>query len=88
MTAEHLRATLLKLPLRDLDVRVDDQSGHLTAIVSSPDFAGEEEGARQHRVWLHLVQAYSDDDRNAVEFVFTFTPSELSSLEGGQPDRP
>lgn len=77
MTAGELEETLQRLNLRDIRVRVEGRPGHLVAEVSSPDFDNQDESARQQRVWEHLIQALSDEERVEVEFVFTRTPEEM-----------
>ena len=81
MTAEELERTLRDLRLPDMDVRVEGRPGHLVAVVSSPDFNQQDQGARQQRVWEHLIQAVPDEERVDVEFVFTLTPDELRDAD-------
>ena len=83
MTPNELERTLQNLPVRDITVRVEGRPGHLVAEVSSPDFAGQDEAARQQQVWEYLVNTLSDDERVEVEFVFTRTPDEVREAEAG-----
>lgn len=83
MTVQDLERTLQQLALRDLSVRVEGRPGHLVAEVSSPDFVGVDEMMRQQKVWEHLVNALTDDERVEVEFVFTLTPEEMREVEKG-----
>lgn len=83
MTAQDLERTLRQLDLRDLSVHVEGGPGHLVAEVSSPDFVGQDETMRQQKVWEHLVNTLTDDQRVQVEFVFTLTPEEMREVEEG-----
>ncbi len=83
MTVEDLERTLQQLPLRNVAVRVEGRPGHLVALVSSPDFVEQDEAVRQQKVWEHLVDTLTDDQRVDVEFVFTLTPEEFREAEAG-----
>jgi acid stress-induced BolA-like protein IbaG/YrbA len=83
MTDKDLEQTLKQLPLRDVSVRVEGRAGHLVAEVSSPEFTGEDEAARQQKVWEYLMNTLTDDQRVEVEFVFTLTPEEMREVEEG-----
>lgn len=76
MTDQELKQTLESLPFTSLDVRVEGRPGHLVAEVSSPDFEDQDEEVRQQKVWEHLVNKLSDEQRAEVEFVFTLAPGE------------
>lgn len=81
MTNTDLERTLRALSLRDISVRVDGNPGHLVAVVASPEFDGQEEFVRQQRVWGHLMNELTDEQRVEVEFVFTLTPDEARRFE-------
>lgn len=81
MTPADLELILTKLPLKDVALRVGGRRRRLIAIVTSPDFVGQNEALRQRVVWQHLIDSMSDDDMTEIEFVFTYTPAELAELD-------
>ena len=81
MTNKELEQTLRDLALREISVKVEGRPGHLVAVVSSPDFADQDEAERQQRVWKHLIERLTDDQRVNVEFVFTLTPEEMRQTQ-------
>jgi acid stress-induced BolA-like protein IbaG/YrbA len=81
MTINELEKTLRDLALHEISVQVQGRPGHLVATVSSPDFATLDEAKRQERVWEHLIEHLTDDQRVEVEFVFTLTPEEMRQAQ-------
>ncbi|MBT9558584.1 MAG: hypothetical protein IV100_21320 [Myxococcales bacterium] len=82
LTKDRLEGVLRELGVSPLDVRVEGDFGHFVGFLVSPAFRGVDEGARQARVWGHLLTALTDFERRDVEFVFTSTPEEIAALRG------
>lgn len=75
---EQFQDALATLPLRDLQVRVEEGDfNKLLGFIVSSDFEGMEEGDRQVLVWNHLQKRFTLDEMGQIEFFFTDAPSEL-----------
>lgn len=82
MKAEDLKKTLADLGT----IEVDEERGRFIAVVVSPQFEGMDQGERQHIVWQRVIDALNAEDSVAVEFIFTYSPSEKSRLDRGEPE--
>lgn len=78
LTAERLREALAKLNLKDANITIEGEPGHLVASIVSPEFAGIEDADRQSRAWGLLLNELTEFELNEVEFVFTSTQEELA----------
>lgn len=45
---------------------------------------GDEQGERQHLVWQRVIDTLSSEDSVAIEFIFTYSPSEQARLDRGE----
>lgn len=63
---------------------VDEELGRFTAIVVSPAFEGMDEGERQHRVWKQVIDRLEPQASTAIEFIYTYSPSEKARLDRGE----
>ncbi|MCA9643931.1 MAG: hypothetical protein H6718_16155 [Polyangiaceae bacterium] len=79
--SEKITAALrdLELEAPQIDVHGIDRS--IIATVVSGSFSGMDEAERQKMVWHALRQSLNDQERLAVEFVFTVAPDEEESVE-------
>ena len=88
MTSDLLRASLQQLPLTDLEVRVTGLPPRLLGVVISPDFEEQNGAIRQRQIWRHLLDNLSPEQLAGIEFVFTYTPQEMASLDRGERPSP
>jgi acid stress-induced BolA-like protein IbaG/YrbA len=63
---------------------VDEEHGRFTAIVVSPSFEGMDEGERQYLVWKRVLDRLGSPASVAVEFIYTYSPSEKERLDRGE----
>lgn len=82
LSKARLQEVLQGLGLKDATVEVEGSTGHLFAKVVSNEFNGQDEAARQARIWKHLYDALSEVEHGEVEFVFTVTPDEYEAEAG------
>ena len=80
MKKEELQRALEELG----STEVDEEFGRFTAIVVSPTFEGMDEGERQHRVWQLVLDRLGSPASVAVEFIYTYSPSEKARLDSGE----
>jgi hypothetical protein len=66
---------------------VQGTAGSIFATITSKAFSGVEEAERQRRVWQVLRESLDENERQAVEFVFTESPDDPveSGAEDGHP---
>jgi acid stress-induced BolA-like protein IbaG/YrbA len=81
MNKDTLEQALRELDFGDLDVRVIPEGLRFTAVVTTPDFTDMDEAERQHQVWAHLRQRFSDHELIRLEFIFTNSPDEDAAAE-------
>ena len=81
-----MKAEELKNALADLggSITVDEERGRFIAVVVSPKFEGINQGERQHLVWQRVIDTLSSEDSVAIEFIFTYSPSEQARLDRGE----
>lgn len=80
MKKEQIKKVLEELGRTD----VDEEFGRYSAIVVSPEFEGLDEGERQHRVWKHVIERLDPDTSEALEFIYTYSPSEKERIDRGE----
>lgn len=71
-----IKTALEGLRLDKPAIDVHGSVGSVIATVVSGSFSGMDEAERQKRVWDVLRSNLSDEERLAVEFVFTIAPEE------------
>ncbi len=81
MTREELKTTLEQLPLQDKEVRVEGEPGAWLGVVISPEYEQIPDHERQQAVWNLVHQRFGLDGAIEVEFIFTFSPTDLDEME-------
>lgn len=72
-----LTELLESMGLDDAQVEYEPtRSTRAIAVVTSPSFRGVDEHQRQAMVWGPITTAFSAEEQDQVEFVFTLTPEE------------
>jgi hypothetical protein len=84
MIKDVLQASLERLPLSQLEVRVRLEWPRYVCVVISPDFEGQNEAIRGRQIWRHLIDDLTPFARSLIECVYTRTPAEMASLERGE----
>ena len=80
-----MQVEALKNALADLgSVKVDEERGRFIVVVVSPQFEEMDQGERQHIVWQRVIDTLSSEDSVAIEFIFTYSPSEKDRLDRGE----
>ena len=77
-TRDELELTLKEMPGVDAVTVVGDHN--LIATVVSASFRQQDEALRQESVWRYLSDTLGSSKLNNVEFIFTSTPEEDSSV--------
>lgn len=65
-------------------VEVMEERGRFVALVESSMFEGMDEGERQHRVWQRAIDRLGSEGATALEFIYTYSPSEKARLDSGE----
>jgi len=79
---DKLDRALKALELDGIEVRTELENGHrLVAVVTTPEFEGEDEAERQSRVWEVVYDELDEDEQVMVDFIFTNTPKEEEEIE-------
>lgn len=73
--------TLHGLELESPEIDVYTSGGSIFATVVSGSFTNMDEAERQNQVWTALRGSLTDDERVAIEFVFTIAPEEKEPTE-------
>ncbi|MBK7754961.1 MAG: hypothetical protein IPI35_00815 [Deltaproteobacteria bacterium] len=81
MTSEELKATLEQLPIQDKEVRVEGRPGAWLGVVISPEYEKIPDADRQADVWNLVHKRFGLDGASEVEFIFTFSPTDLDEME-------
>lgn len=81
MTETELRATLMRLPFKDLEVEIKGRPRHWLVQVCSPSFAAMAPHERQEQVWKYLLEEHSYEVSREIDFVYTITPEELTEAK-------
>ncbi|MCK6518313.1 hypothetical protein L6R46_25050 [Myxococcota bacterium] len=81
MTREELKAALERLPLREKEVRVEGRPGAWLGVVISPEYEEISELDRQSGAWSLMHEVFGLKGSEAVEFVYTFSPTDLEDME-------
>jgi acid stress-induced BolA-like protein IbaG/YrbA len=69
------------LGLANPDIQIHGLGRTIMATVVSGSFSGMDEAERQRMVWEALRENLDEQERAAVEFVFTIAPGERESVE-------
>ncbi len=81
MTNEELKAALELLPLQDKEVRVEGEPGAWLGVVISPEYEEIPDHERQQAVWDLVREKFGLEGAIEVEFIFTFSPTDLDEME-------
>ncbi len=78
MTREQLEERLREFPgVEPTKVRVEGDYSFVAQILA-PQFAGQDEADRQEAVYHFLRERFSEDDMQAIEFIFTNAPGDAA----------
>jgi acid stress-induced BolA-like protein IbaG/YrbA len=81
---EKVRKILERLDVDRPQVNLEPGPGYrIVAEVVSPSFAKMTEGERQRLVWSKLLDELDDDERQAIDTVFTNSPAEHEEAISG-----
>ena len=81
MTSKELQAALERLPLREKEVRVEGRPGAWLGVVISPEYEEIPDHERQQAVWDLVREKFGLEGAIEVEFIFTFSPTDLDEME-------